>query len=75
MTVLSNACRSASRTLRVPLIGSLSVKPRFTSSKAGSSSEVAPAGQSVKDLTGIPEEAKDLVTAEAISGAPGMQAF
>jgi hypothetical protein len=74
MASLSSACRSATRTLRVPLASSLSTGLRFTSSRVGastsSSSDVGPAGQSVKDL--VAEEAKDLVTAEVVSGAPGM---
>lgn len=70
MSILSSACRSLTGSLRAPLSGPLSTSLRYASSSAGgsSSSEVAPAGQSVKDL--VPEARTDLVQAEVISGAP-----
>lgn len=75
MSFLSRVCQSAPRTLQAPLTGSLSTRLRFASSKVGAStsSDVAPIGQSVKDL--VAEGAKDLVTAEVVSGAPGMLMF
>ena len=73
MSILSSAYRSAARTLQLPLTGPLYARSRLTSSKAGPSPDVAPASQSVKDL--VPEEAKDILTAEVVSGAPGMLMF
>lgn len=70
MSILSSAGRSVTSSLRTSLRGSVSASSRLASSNAtgSSSSEVAPAGQAVKDI--IPEDAKDLVTAEVVSGAP-----
>lgn len=70
MSILSSAGRSLASSIRTSLRSSVPAGSRLASSSAtgSSSSEVAPAGQAVKDL--IPEDAKDLVTAEVVSGAP-----
>lgn len=73
MSILSSAGRSLTSSLRTSLRSPALTGSRLASSSATgpSASEVAPAGQTVKDL--IPEDAKDLVSAEVVSGAPRTQ--
>ncbi|KAF8315920.1 hypothetical protein DL93DRAFT_819875 [Clavulina sp. PMI_390] len=71
MSVLSRTGGSLAQSLRASLRPSFTpLGTRFASSNASasSSSEVAPAGQTAKDL--VAEDSKDLVTAEVVSGAP-----
>lgn len=64
------AGRSLTSSLRLSLRATPASTTRFASSAAAgsSSSDVTPAGQTIKDL--VPEDAKAFVTAEAVSGAP-----
>ena len=77
MSILSSATRSLTRTSLRSSIASTSsaTSQRWNSSTASSSAEVAPAGQSVKDL--VPETPAGLVQAEVVSGArkTGLESF